>query len=521
MTKDVKICLELLPPGDDSTLPQGNLRPPALGSGPPELAMDRSAYWRPGIQLHVRFLSGDTFVKGKVMYFAQIWEKYARIDFIFDDSPKAELRVDFTKGAGSWSYLGRHNLQIAPDKPTMNFGWFDDNTTDEEFSRTTLHEFGHALGLIHEHMSPTANIPWDRKKVYDYFGGPPNNWTKEMVDRNLFERYPPSGANYSSFDPYSIMLYRIPNELTIGDFETPNNIVLSATDKSFVGILYPKQTRDVGRFSTKASRNDNTPGALNSMVVAFESAYPEPPSVAVGLTELDLSKDTNIRVKAYAERITKDDFVVHTDAWADTVLYSAGAAWFEVSSTDTEFQIGEFNTLDLHPWNDPSRQNTKRVIFERSYPEPPKVVIWLQGLDMDKNKDWRIAAHASNITTEGFDLHIDTWDDSKLYSGTASWIAYPGTKTGIASGAVDSSTPSGLSGQSESQKKGGRVAFPQGTFDRVPEVTLALKSFNFGNQHNLRLEAKAENVTKDGFNWSVEGLGDSDIKGAGVSYLAI
>jgi hypothetical protein len=185
--------------------------------------MDKSAYWRPGTQLHVRFLSGSAFVKDKIKYFAQIWEHHANIVFVFDDSPTAQIRISFVQGGGSWPYLGRHNLQIASDKPTMNFGWFYDNTTDEEFSRTTIHKFGHALGCIHEHMSPAAQIPWDKDRVYAYFMGAPNHWTKEDVDANLFNKYKASRAYYTTFDPLSIMLYRISNDLTIGDFETPKN----------------------------------------------------------------------------------------------------------------------------------------------------------------------------------------------------------------------------------------------------------------------------------------------------------
>ncbi len=51
----------------------------------------------------------------------------------------------------------------------MNFGWFDDSTPDNEFSRTVIHEFGHALGCVHEHSSPAATIPWNRDAVYAYY----------------------------------------------------------------------------------------------------------------------------------------------------------------------------------------------------------------------------------------------------------------------------------------------------------------------------------------------------------------
>jgi hypothetical protein len=515
--ENTRICVELLPPDNDSKLPPSNLVPPALGSGPLELAMDRSAYWRSGTQLHVRFLSGSDFVKEKVKYYAQTWELYANIDFIFDNSADAQIRINFDQGGGSWSYLGKHNLQISAEEPTMNFGWFDDNTTDEEFSRTTIHEFGHALGCIHEHMSPAANIPWDKEKVYQYFMRPPNSWTRETVDRNLFNKYEVSAAYCTTFDPFSIMLYRISNDLTIGDFETPNNIVLSPTDKMFIHSLYPEQTRDKARFRTQDFPPPSKSSSLNSLQVEFQPKYPEPPSIAVGLTELNLSKDCNVRIKAYADRITESGFVIHADSWADSILYSAGAAWFEVASTDSEFQVGNFNTLELHSWNETKPQNTKRVTFERSFTEPPEVVVWLQGFDMDKNKNWKIAAHASNISNEGFEIHIDTWGDSTLYSGSASWIAYPADKKGIVSGRVDSSMSQEPS--SQEQSKGGRVDFPNGLFDRKHRVYLAIKSFDCDSRNDLSLKAFEENVSKDGFDWRVES--DTVLNGAGISYVVI
>jgi hypothetical protein len=37
--------------------------------------------------------------------------------------------------------------------PTTNFGWFNSSTDLREIRRTTLHEFGHVLGCIHEHQA--------------------------------------------------------------------------------------------------------------------------------------------------------------------------------------------------------------------------------------------------------------------------------------------------------------------------------------------------------------------------------
>jgi hypothetical protein len=255
------------------------------------------------------------------------------------------------------------------------------------------------------------------------------------------------------------------------------------------------------------------------MQVNFEPKYPEPPSIAVGLTEVFLSKDFNVRIKAYADRVTQSGFMIRADSWADTILYSAGACWFEVASTDTEFQVGNFNTLELHQWNETKPQNTSRVIFERSFAKSPKVVVWLQGFDMDKHKDWKIAVNASDISTEGFNIHIETWGDSTLYSASASWIAYPADKKGIISGAVDSSISPNSSFPGE--PKGGRIDSPKGTFDRKHRVYLAMKSFNSDHRNDLRLKALAENISQDGFDWKVETGYDSLLNGAGISYVVI
>jgi len=174
------------------------------------------------------------------MQYAQQWSQYANITFKFVTSGSAQIRVTFTSGAGSYSYIGKDALNIASNKETMNFGWFNDNTSDTEFSRTTIHEFGHALGMIHEHQHPLAAIPWDKPKVYAYYAGYPNYWTQAQVDNNLFAKYSTSQTQYSAYDKLSIMHYSISSDLTTNGFSVGNNTVLSATDKQFIASVYPK-----------------------------------------------------------------------------------------------------------------------------------------------------------------------------------------------------------------------------------------------------------------------------------------
>jgi serralysin len=48
--------------------------------------------------------------------------------------------------------------QILDPKPTMNYGWMTPDSSDDEVHRVVAHEFGHALGLIHEHQNPDTPI---------------------------------------------------------------------------------------------------------------------------------------------------------------------------------------------------------------------------------------------------------------------------------------------------------------------------------------------------------------------------
>jgi hypothetical protein len=124
-------------------------------------------------------------------------------------------------------------------QPTMHFGSLNDTTTESEWRGTVLHEFGHALGAIHEHQQPANSLSWNLDAVYKTFSGPPNNWTRDEIRHNIIEKYSREQVNWTSFDPNSIMLYHFPAELFLSGEGTPANTDLSKTDKKFISALYP------------------------------------------------------------------------------------------------------------------------------------------------------------------------------------------------------------------------------------------------------------------------------------------
>jgi serralysin len=215
---------------------------PGVGALPPTpsfMAVLTGRPWRIGRTLRVRFLGGDPEVQRRLQPFAHQWSDFANIKFVFGDDPDAEIRVAFADD-GSWSCIGTDALTVPVGQATMNYGWLTPGTDDTEYSRAVIHEFGHALGCIHEHSSPAAGILWNKEAVYRYYQGPPNNWNRADVDFNLFQRYSQSITQFTEFDRESIMLYPIPNDLTIGDFKVGWNTVLSPRDTEFIGTIYPQ-----------------------------------------------------------------------------------------------------------------------------------------------------------------------------------------------------------------------------------------------------------------------------------------
>jgi hypothetical protein len=205
------------------------------------------------------------------------------LKFQFVDNIKnSDIRISFKGEEGAWSLVGT-DACLDKNSASMNLGWFD--------VATTMHEFGHALGMIHEHQNPLGKngIIWNEKKVYQWARST-QGWDKDTTYQNIIEKYDINTLNGSTFDPDSIMLYFFPGDMTCSDKScnksgkgTSENLRLSKNDVIFINKNYPikNKPKAASEFyknvykETISDEEESTPGIFQSTTPGiFQSKTP-------------------------------------------------------------------------------------------------------------------------------------------------------------------------------------------------------------------------------------------------------
>lgn len=204
-----------------------------------EGAVLRRSRWNPSKrEFRVAFLTYHQLAE-RVFNAAKGWESYMPLRFRrvgLNDQPDAI--VGFVPGAGHWSYVGTDSGYYARrGRQTMNYGWRS-YPSQTSIQRVALHEFGHAMGLIHEQSSPGASIDWNRPAVYAHYQRT-QGWTPEQTERNVLARYSESQVNRTEYDPKSIMHYPVRGELVNDSNDVVGwNSSLSQADKAMAAWLW-------------------------------------------------------------------------------------------------------------------------------------------------------------------------------------------------------------------------------------------------------------------------------------------
>jgi hypothetical protein len=216
----------------------------------------RAITWRPGETLTVCFRAGTPKARARIAEFASEWMSYANITFDFGDknNPRTckgdnseHIKIDFVdKGpaSGYWSHLGTNSRKFTHSMNLSGMGADALPIPVEEAKRITQHEFGHALGLLHEHQSPKGNCDAEyyEEAVFSY--GALLGWSRETAITNFKQYANSTELNASDIDRQSIMHYSLPPWLFKAGPQSPcfvkPNYAISQGDRDFMARVYPK-----------------------------------------------------------------------------------------------------------------------------------------------------------------------------------------------------------------------------------------------------------------------------------------
>ena len=162
-------------------------------------------------------------------------------EFLDYDDPinEAVIRIGFKPKEGCWSLLGIDHF-FSLDELTVNLGWLD--------SGTIMHEFGHILGMIHEHQVPMGKtINWNEPLVYEW-AQKTLGWDKQTTYINILKKTEKNQVNATNFDPKSIMLYFFPAILTLDNIGCHQNMRLNSECIKFFISIVPGKNVDYIKF---------------------------------------------------------------------------------------------------------------------------------------------------------------------------------------------------------------------------------------------------------------------------------
>ncbi|KAI1806577.1 hypothetical protein F4811DRAFT_568749 [Daldinia bambusicola] len=96
------------------------------------------------------------------------------------------------------------------------------------------------------------------------------------------------------------------------------------------------------------------------------------------------------------------------------------------TSTPTErikLDSGTWNTTAVRPWDQPREMTEAFIRFTRNFSSAPTVLVSMNTASVRKTANFRVKVYATDVTSQGFIVHADSWADTTLYSCGVTWLA--------------------------------------------------------------------------------------------------
>ena len=168
------------------------------------------------------------------------------------------------------------------------------------------------------------------------------------------------------------------------------------------------------------------PQELTTYRVIFARPYATEPKVAAWFHKLELCNRTGYRAHVSVRDVTREGFTIHITAWFGAIIYAAAISWIALSPSRADITCGAYGTLDVKPSTPNSPHTSGWHAFSKSgFTSPPRLFLAISSLDFEKGRNVRFNdLCATKVTAEGFEWHLDTRDDSVMYSAAAAYVAF-------------------------------------------------------------------------------------------------
>ncbi|MDQ0703591.1 hypothetical protein QF043_002383 [Pseudomonas sp. W3I7] len=198
---------------------------------------DKYRLWPQNSTITIAFM--DTPPTHRALIQKHIEKNYAHLINLklnFVEGTQGDIRISTSADiAGDWSVVGTDALTVPANEPTMHL---DPHTTEDIFKMNILHEFGHALGLRHEHKHPDRTLDFNLPKMYELYKKQ-FNLDKIDVYEQILEKLNPADIIASGYDPKSIMHYNLSRLILWQQPSTGYNFTLSKEDEANLQSIYP------------------------------------------------------------------------------------------------------------------------------------------------------------------------------------------------------------------------------------------------------------------------------------------
>ena len=175
---------------------------------------------------------------------------------------------------------------------------------------------------------------------------------------------------------------------------------------------------------------------------------------------------------------------------------------------------GTFNTLDVRPYRmKRTRTTSKAITFSKPFTAPPGLLMGLNYLDIGNEANIRIKVYASDISSNGFRVHIDSWSDTTLHAGGASWFKLAPDRLEYQHGQFSARS------NARSRLSSCRITFAR-PFGSLPKVIVFFNMLDLDKKFAWRIKAYATDIDCRGFTIHIETWGDTLLHGAAAGWFA-